>query len=210
MIAVLFIIAVFTSYCFAESLGDVTDFSVNENTYTFTSGPAQVRVVFYKHGMVRIWLAPDGTFSDPAGNDIIVSHDFPAMTTTWSDEGNHFRLESDRVIIRAYKSPLTFAMYEKDNQTVLWEETEPLSWDAAYTYQRLRRGVNEQFYGCGMQNGYFSHRNRSVLIERDFNWNDGGHPNPAPFLYEHRGVRRIQKHLGNRTVRLLQYRNIKT
>ncbi len=51
-----------------ERLGQLTGFEADGDTYTFASGDARVRVVFYDDDMFRIWLAPDGQFTDPAND----------------------------------------------------------------------------------------------------------------------------------------------
>ena len=53
--------------------------------------------------------------------------------------------------------------------------------------QTLARGAQEQFFGGGMQNGRFSHRDTSITISRDDNWDDGGNPNAAPFYLSSAG-----------------------
>ncbi len=84
-------------------------------------------------------------------------------------------------MLRVYKRPLRFAMFDKTNTTVIWQETKPLTYGPS-TVQTLKRGDNENFYGGGMQNGYFSHRDTSVNIRLNTRgWNDGATPNPAPF-----------------------------
>ena len=51
----------------------------------------------------------------------------------------------------------------------------------------MNRGKDEYFYGCGMQNGYFSHRGKDILIEKGGGWDDGGRANPAPFYMSTNG-----------------------
>lgn len=169
------------------TIGDVTDFSADGNTYTVSAGEAKVRVMFYKDDMFRIWLAPDGEFTDPASDDIIVKTDFPEPETEWSDAGDYYRIDTADVVLRVYKHPLTFALYESDNKTLVWEETEGLSWDQNGTVQTLNRGEDEQFFGGGMQNGRFTHRDQTIQIAVSYNWNDGGHPNAVPFYMSSAG-----------------------
>lgn len=169
------------------TIGDVTDFSVDGNTYTISAGEAKVRVIFYKGDLFRIWLAPDGQFTDPASDDIIVKTDFPEPDTAWSDAGDYYRIDTADVVLRVYKHPLTFALYESDNKTLVWEETQGLSWDQNGTVQTLDRGEDEQFFGGGMQNGRFSHRDQTIQIAVSYNWNDGGNPNAVPFYMSSAG-----------------------
>jgi hypothetical protein len=154
---------------------------VLDGEYIITSFNSKVKVVFYRHDVFRIWLAPGGAFFEPAADHIVVPELVPLESTNWSDHEDYYIMESDEVILRAYKSPLRFAMYKKDNATLIWEESAPLSFGET-SRQRISRGAEEHYYGCGMQNGYFSHRDRTVKIENVFgDWGDGTTPNPAPF-----------------------------
>ena len=97
------------------------------------------------------------------------------------DAGDYYRIESQSVVLRVYKRPLRFALFDKANASVIWQETKPLTYGPS-TVQTLKRGDNENFYGGGMQNGYFSHRDTSVNIRLNTRgWGDGTTPNPAPF-----------------------------
>ncbi|MBM7587913.1 alpha-glucosidase (family GH31 glycosyl hydrolase) [Bacillus pakistanensis] len=171
----------------SEVIGDITDFSVEGNTYTISAGEAKVRVIFYKDDLFRIWLAQDGKFTDPAGDSIVVKKEFGKVTTKWTDEGDYYAIKSKDVVLRVYKKPLKFALYEADNQTLVWEESQGLSWTENQTYQSLKQGEEEQYFGGGMQNGRFSHRGETISISANYNWNDGGNPNAAPFYMSNAG-----------------------
>ncbi|MGE5362306.1 MAG: TIM-barrel domain-containing protein, partial [Bacteroidales bacterium] len=166
------------------TLGDVTAFDAKDNVYTITAGPDQVRVVFYRPDIFRIWLGPDGTFTEaqPNPDDAqIVVFKGPALATAWRDSGDYYRIESAECVLRVYKKPLRFALFDKDNTVVVWQESRPLQYGPS-TVQTLRRGEQENFYGGGMQNGYFSHRDTSINIRLNTRgWGDGTTPNPAPF-----------------------------
>src|SRR5438270_798369 len=43
------------------------------------------------------------------------------------------------------------------------------------------RGPREQFFGGGMQNGRFSHREQTIKVAVSYDWDDGGNPNSVPF-----------------------------
>lgn len=171
----------------SKVLGNVSNFEVEENLYTFTSAPDKVKVIFYKDDLFRIWLGPNGYFSNPAGENIVPSLEFPAITTTWSDEGDHYKIVSDSVVLRAYKQPLRFELYKHDNVTQIWKETTGLDFGTR-TFQELEQHDDEYFYGGGMQNGYFSHRGKVVKISKEIsNWDDGAVPNPVPFYMSTNG-----------------------
>ncbi|MBZ5497192.1 MAG: DUF5110 domain-containing protein [Acidobacteriia bacterium] len=166
------------------TLGDVTNFEAKDNFFNIAAGSDQVRVIFYRDDIFRIRVGPDGTFTEaqPAPEDAqIVVYKGPAVPVPWRDAGEYYRLESRQCVLRVYKRPLKFALFDQDNSTVIWQETRPLTYGPS-TVQTLRRGESENFYGGGMQNGYFSHRDTSVNIRLNTRgWGDGTTPNPAPF-----------------------------
>ena len=166
------------------TLGDVTAFDVKDNVATVGAGPDQVRIIFYRDDIFRIWLGPDGAFTEaqPTPTDAqIVVFNGPAIPFTSRDAGEYYRIDTKSLVLRVYKRPLRFAMFDQTNSTVIWQETKPITYGPS-TVQTLRRGDNENFYGGGMQNGYFSHRDTSVNIRLNTRgWNDGATPNPAPF-----------------------------
>ncbi|MFE5661519.1 NPCBM/NEW2 domain-containing protein [Streptomyces sp. NPDC056517] len=169
------------------TVGDLTGFAAAGSVYRLTAGQAQARVSFVTADTFRIELAPDGTFTDPTGSDITLPQG-PPPATRWRDLGDRYELSSAKVTLRAYKSPLRFAALRADG-TPLWSESRGLSWTADRTTQTLARGTTEQFYGAGMQNGRgnTSHRDKTVEVGVDYNWNDGGHPNSVPFYLSSAG-----------------------
>jgi hypothetical protein len=111
-----------------NTVGDITAFetSANSDTVTINNNLTEFRILFYTNDIFRIWMAPNGIFEDPAGTDIVV-HNQPPIAIQTSDEGEYYKISSNSVILRVYKTPLTFAMYETDNTTVIWEESSPIT-----------------------------------------------------------------------------------
>src|SRR3990167_8198974 len=166
------------------TLGDLTAFDVADNVFTIAAGADRVRVMFYRDDIFRIWLGPDGAFTDaqptPGDAQMVVFSGAP-IAAAWRDAGEYYRIESRTCVLRVYKKPLRFALFDKDNAVAVWQETRPLTYGPS-TVQTLRRADTENFYGGGMQNGYFSHRDTSVNIRLNTRgWGDGTTPNPAPF-----------------------------
>ncbi|MGW1428193.1 NPCBM/NEW2 domain-containing protein [Streptomyces sp. NPDC002431] len=169
------------------TVGDVTGFSADGAVYHLEAGAAEVRVGFVSTDTFRIELAPDGTFTDPAGDEIVLPQGTPPRTR-WKELGDRYELSTADITLRAYKSPLRFALHRADGSRI-WSETRGLSWNGERTTQTLARGADEQFYGAGMQNGRgnTSHRGKTVEVGVDYDWNDGGHPNSVPFYLSSAG-----------------------
>ena len=109
------------------TLGDVTSFDVKDTAFTIAAGADQVRVIWYRDNLFRIWLGPDGEFTEaqplPDDAQMVVYHG-ARMAMPWRDAGEYYRIESKESVLRVYKRPLRFALFDKDNATVIWQETD--------------------------------------------------------------------------------------
>ena len=171
--------------------GRITGFKVVGNTVAIDAVGGRFQVVFYTDDLFRIWMAPDGNFTDPANTpperegapnaNVVVKHDYPGVTPWATDEGLYHVLRTRSLALRVYKPDLRFALYGADNRTLIWEELVGPTWDGRQTTQVLARAPQEQFFGGGMQNGRFSHREQTIKVAVSYDWDDGGHPNSAPF-----------------------------
>jgi alpha-glucosidase (family GH31 glycosyl hydrolase) len=155
----------------------------NENNIThIKSGNCEIKINFYKEDIVRIWMEPKGEFQDPTEGKILAPNNFKAPEIVFKDEGNYYKLQSKKCVIRVYKNPLKFAMYDFRDVSPIWEEEAPLQYSEKCTKQSLKTKEDEYFYGGGVQNGYFSHKNKTICIENLItHWNDGAVSNPVPF-----------------------------
>ncbi|MBD0421859.1 RICIN domain-containing protein [Streptomyces sp. TRM S81-3] len=185
-----------TSEAAGGRLGDATGFTADGDTYTVTAGDAELRISFPDDDLFRVHLAPDGRFSDPANDDpedpdapdadIVVKNDYQGARSTHTETDDAYVIRTDEATLTVTKSPVTLALADEDGRQ-LWRETAPLAWSDDGTVQTLRQGEREQFFGGGMQNGSFSHRGETIDISRDYDWNEGGNPNAAPFYLSSNG-----------------------
>lgn len=167
-------------YSGACKLGKVTGFEWKGKTVDFACNLAKVNVRFIDDDIFRIQMAYDGQFTNPAGNDLIIEQPDKNVRLTCEDKGDYYLMLTSTLALRAYKDDLRFALYKADNSSLIWEEVKGITY-GRQTVQYLRRGADEQFFGGGMQNGRFSHRDKTIKMTIDYNWEDGGNPNPATF-----------------------------
>ncbi len=168
-------------YSGAFSLGNVTAYTAVPGGGEFSCGNSKLKLQFVRKDIFRLWMAYDGEFTDPAGNDIVINKPILPVDMKSADKGTYYLFTTADVALRAYKQPLRFALYKSDNSSLIWEEAQGMTY-GKQTIQYLKRQPNEYFYGGGMQNGRFSHRDKTIKLTIDYNWEDGGGPNPAPFF----------------------------
>ena len=99
------------------NLGKLTKFNKISNTeYEFVSGYAKVKLMFYRDDIFRIWLAPDGEYTNPAANSIVVDYGVKNPRVSMADNGSYYKFTTSQCVVRVYKNPIRFAMYDKNNR----------------------------------------------------------------------------------------------
>lgn len=173
-------------YASEMKLGKVTGYKkISGHEYEFSSNYSKVRLKFHRDDIFRFWLAPDGEFTNPAGDQIVVDYGVKSPKVSASNSGSYYKFETTKCVVRVYKDPMRIALYKKDNKTVVFEEAEPITFGTK-TYQTMKRGADEFFYGGGMQQGRFSHGGKDLDISVT-GWDDGQASNPVPFYMSSTG-----------------------
>lgn len=163
-----------------------------------TTDTAPLRVSFWGPSVVRYWLAVDGNFSNTGcADDVIVGTAQPVVVVQ-RDAGAFVELSqaaapTPNVVVRLNKSPLLLSIWVDGAPVV--QEASPLSWNTSDSWQTLARDAaplptgltREHFFGGGMQNGRFAHRDETIQIAVGYDWADGGHPNPVPWFVSSAG-----------------------
>jgi alpha-glucosidase len=183
------------------ALGDLANVSCAAalcSLSAFASGGAgatvPLRLAFFAPQVVRYWLQLDGNFSDNGfADDVLVGTPQP-VTLALRDAGAYYEVTqtqspapSPLVSVQLLKSPLQLTVLV-DGRAVA-QEAAPLAWNDTASWQTLTRDAThlasnlsaEYFYGGGMQDESWSHRDTSITIAVDYNWAEGGHPNSVPF-----------------------------
>lgn len=173
-------------YAEKMSLGNVTGFKKLGNAeFEFASGYTRLKLIFYRNDLFRVWLAPDGEYTNPAGEAIVTDYSVKNPSVAVSENSRYYKFSTSECVVRVYKKPLRLAMYDKTDKRMIFEEKEPLSF-GAQSYQTLKRGGKEHFYGGGMQQGRFSHAGKDLDISIT-GWFEGQSSNPAPFYMSSNG-----------------------
>jgi len=188
----LFALLVMVNTSFAQG-EDFSKLSDNEKAkeYNFSINDSiSYKVVFYQSDVFRLMMAKDGNFADPLNNpeeaQIILDFDSRAQNVKLDSAKNTISFSTKDLTLIFNKKKSTFELKNADNKTI-WKELKPISIGDSTTTQYLSSTKDTYFYGGGQQNGYFSHKGKKIDIVADGNWDEGGHPNPAPFFMTNKG-----------------------
>ncbi|NQV33432.1 MAG: DUF4968 domain-containing protein, partial [Phycisphaeraceae bacterium] len=175
-----------------QTPGQVVKFVQDPAPQTYhlrTDNGVEIQVIFYGPDVFRIRAAPKGQFADPLNDpnkaSIVIRESRDVQDIVVKETDTQIEFTTDRVTLRLQKKDCLFELYDGQREAI-WKELKPLELGDT-TAQILSTGVDEFYYGGGQQNGYFSHKGTRIDIKADGNWNEGGHPNPAPFYMSSKG-----------------------
>ena len=85
------------------------------------------------------------------------------------------------------KQTQLFKALNKTKNTIAFEFAKPLLFETDKVSIGLKENASEYFYGGGVQNGRFSHKGKTIAIENQNSWTDGGVASPTPFYWSTNG-----------------------
>lgn len=108
-----------------KTLGDVKEVTKDDNEVTIKLQNEEVKITFYKNDLFRLWMDPDKDFDDPTKGKIIdkTEEEFIKehgnVNVNKEDAGDYYKITTEKVILRVYKSPMRLALYKADNESVI-------------------------------------------------------------------------------------------
>ncbi len=98
-----------------------------------TSGSAKVRITVFRDGVIRVRLAPQGSFAKDFSWAVIESPDPPAINV--EDGKTDLRMTTGRVIVIVKKSPLLITFTDLAGNVLLADEPSlPMAWNGTYIH----------------------------------------------------------------------------
>ncbi len=85
------------------------------------------------------------------------------------------------------KEKSTFRIINRKTNKLVVESLAPITFEAAQVTMLLKENPTEYFFGGGVQNGRFSHKGKSIAIENQNSWTDGGVASPTPYFWSTNG-----------------------
>lgn len=168
------------------------------------SGDVQYRISFFRPDVFRLEAAKfveteDGTnkvktidYSDRRNNPEhaqMLVEDYIADDTEAAMENTDAEVvyRTSDIVVRFAKPDYRMTV-ETWRGRKIFEEAKPVSFVSTNeTVQTIASDKDEKIWGGGQQLGRLMHKGRKIAIDCDFNWSDGGAPNPAPFVISSKG-----------------------
>lgn len=104
-----------------------------------------------------------------------------------SDENNLVTIVTNKIKVQIDKSTTLMKIINLTNNTTVLEQTAPIQFGKSDVTLTFKENPDEYFYGGGVQNGRFSHKGKSIAIENQNSWTDGGVASPTPYYWSSKG-----------------------
>lgn len=103
------------------------------------------------------------------------------------NNGDFFSITSGKIKVEFDKSTALMKVINLKTGATVLEEAEPVLFDKERVTLKLKEDLQEYFYGGGVQNGRFSHKGKTISIENQNSWTDGGVASPNPYYWSTNG-----------------------
>lgn len=160
-----------------EHLGKVDSIQKRSDGVELSSGKAKVRVTFVREGIVRVRVAPNGSFPPDQSWAIIEPPQPPAVSV--NDSSNELTVSAGDVVVTVHKGSLLVDFSDaRGNAVVADEPSFPMAWDGERIKTCKKMPLLENYYGLGDKPGPLSRRNRSFMMWNTdfFGWQESDQP----------------------------------
>ncbi len=103
------------------------------------------------------------------------------------DADGKITVATDRIKVIFDKASQLMTVVDAVSGKTVAEQTAPIQIGEKSVSIALKENPQEYFYGGGVQNGRFSHKGKSIAIENQNSWTDGGVASPTPFYWSTEG-----------------------
>ncbi|AXY75398.1 DUF5110 domain-containing protein [Paraflavitalea soli] len=124
--------------------------------------------------------------ASPPANMLVDNPRKPVSALSINNNGNKTMINSGKITVELKKASFGLSILNKEGKKVV-EIIDAVQLGRKQVTLRLKENGQEYFYGGGVQNGRFSHKGKSIAIENQNSWTDGGVASPTPFYWSTNG-----------------------
>jgi len=147
---------------------------------------------FYGENIFRMFQDNNGGIirdpeAKPSAQILVDNPRKPVSKLTLKDESGQIFISTANVTFLIDKNTMLFKIINIKTQALVVEEIAPVLFEKNRVSLTLKENADEYFYGGGVQNGRFSHKGKSIAIENQNSWTDGGVASPTPYYWSTKG-----------------------
>jgi alpha-glucosidase len=160
-----------------QHIGNVQRVEKIKDGVELTAGRAKLRITAFRDYVIRVRLAPQGSFQKDFSWAVIESPDPPAVQI--EDGKSELRMTVGRVVVLVKKSPLLITFTDSAGNVLLADEPSlPMAWNGTYVHVWKHMPLDENYFGLGDKPGPMNRRNHAYTMwNTDFyGWQESDDP----------------------------------
>jgi alpha-glucosidase len=160
-----------------QHVGNVTGVQKLADGVELTAGEAKVLITAFREGIVRVRLAPHGTFGKDFSWAVVEAAQAPEIRV--EDAAAAVRLTAGHVTVVINKSPLLISFSDLSGRVLLEDEPSlPMAWDGARVQTWKRMPADEYYFGLGDKPGPLNRRSHAYTMWNTdaFGWQESDDP----------------------------------
>ncbi len=147
---------------------------------------------FYGENIFRLFQDNEGgklraPEAKPKAEILVKNPRKPVSAIDVKDENGQIFISTSVITILIDKKTSLLKLINQKTQKLVAEALTPVSIAKNKVSITLKSEADEYFYGGGVQNGRFSHKGKSIAIENQNSWTDGGVASPTPYYWSTKG-----------------------
>jgi alpha-glucosidase len=160
-----------------QHIGNVQRVEQLQDGVELTAGSAKVRITLFRDGIIRVRLAPQGSFPKDFSWAVIES---PGPSAVNIEDGKtELRMTAGRVVVIVKKAPLLISFADSAGNVLLADEPSlPMAWNGTYIHAWKHMPSEENYYGLGDKPGPMNRRNHAYTMWNTdfFGWQESDDP----------------------------------
>ncbi|RZK75419.1 MAG: DUF4968 domain-containing protein, partial [Pedobacter sp.] len=167
--------------------------SINPTTVEISlQGNKKMTIDFYGENIFRLFQDNNGgpvrnPEAKPSAEILVKNPRKPISKLTVKEENGQIFITTASITLLIDKTTGLLKIINLKTQALVAEKNLPISFDKTKFTLTLKEQADEYFYGGGVQNGRFTHKGKSIAIENQNSWTDGGVASPTPFYWSTKG-----------------------
>jgi alpha-glucosidase len=160
-----------------QHIGNVQHVEKLQDGVELTAGSAKVRITAFRDGVIRVRLAPQGSFPKDFSWAVIEPPEPPAINV--EDSKAELRMAVGRVVVIVKKTPLLIAFADAAGNVLLAEQPSlPMASDGTYIHAWMQMPSDENYFGLGDKPGPMNRRNHAYTMWNTdfFGWQESDDP----------------------------------
>ncbi|MBZ5527346.1 MAG: glycoside hydrolase family 31 protein [Acidobacteriia bacterium] len=160
-----------------QHIGKVRHVDQLKDGVELTASAARVRITAVRDGVIRVRVAPDGTFAKDFSWAVIETPEPPPIKV---ENGEiELRMTAGSVVVLVKKAPLLIRFTDAAGNVLLEDEPSlPMAWNGKSVHVWKKMPLEESYYGLGDKAGPMNRRNRSFTMWNtdSFGWQESSDP----------------------------------